>query len=29
MVYFEETNNLGDKVENYYPSRLLGFPAKR
>jgi hypothetical protein len=25
MVHFEETNNLGDKVENYYPSRLLGF----
>jgi hypothetical protein len=22
---FEKTNNLGDKVENYYPSRLLGF----
>ncbi len=25
MVHFEETNNLGDKVENYYTSRLLGF----
>jgi hypothetical protein len=25
MVHFEETNNLGDKVESYYPSRLLGF----
>ncbi len=25
MVCFEETNNLGDKVENYYPLRLLGF----
>ncbi len=25
MVHFEETNNLSDKVENYYPSRLLGF----
>ncbi len=25
MVYFEETNNLGEIVENYYPSRLLGF----
>jgi hypothetical protein len=25
MVHFEESNNLGDKVENYYPSRLLGF----
>ncbi len=25
MVHFEETNNLGHKVENYYPSRLLGF----
>ncbi len=25
MVHFEETNNLGDKVEDYYPSRLLGF----
>ncbi len=25
MVHFEETNNLGDEVENYYPSRLLGF----
>jgi hypothetical protein len=25
MVHFEETNILGDKVENYYPSRLLGF----
>jgi hypothetical protein len=25
MVHLEETNNLGDKVENYYPSRLLGF----
>ncbi len=25
MVYFEETNNLGRKVENYYLSRLLGF----
>ncbi len=24
MVHFEETNNLGHKVENYYPSRLLG-----
>jgi hypothetical protein len=22
---FEETNNLGEIVENYYPSRLLGF----
>jgi hypothetical protein len=27
MVHFEETNNLGDKVEKYYPSRLLGFIA--
>jgi hypothetical protein len=25
MVHFERTNNLGDIVENYYPSRLLGF----
>jgi hypothetical protein len=25
MVHFEETNNLGEKVENYYPLRLLGF----
>jgi hypothetical protein len=25
MVHFEETNNLGHKVKNYYPSRLLGF----
>jgi hypothetical protein len=25
MVHFEETNNLGDKVENYYLSKLLGF----
>ena len=25
MVHFEETNNLGEIVENYYPSRLLGF----
>jgi hypothetical protein len=25
MVHFEETNNLEDIVENYYPSRLLGF----
>ena len=25
MVHFEETNILGDKVENYYPSGLLGF----
>ncbi len=25
MVHFKETNNLGDKVENYYLSRLLGF----
>jgi hypothetical protein len=25
MVYFEETNNLGGIVENYYPSRLLEF----
>jgi hypothetical protein len=25
MVHFEETNNLGHKVENYYPSKLLGF----
>jgi hypothetical protein len=25
MVCFEETNNLGDKVENYYPLRLLEF----
>jgi hypothetical protein len=25
MVHFEETNNLGDIVENYYPSRLLRF----
>jgi hypothetical protein len=24
MVHFEETNNLGDIVENYYPCRLLG-----
>jgi hypothetical protein len=25
MVHFEETNYLGEIVENYYPSRLLGF----
>ncbi len=25
MVHFEETNNLGEIVENYYLSRLLGF----
>ncbi len=25
MVYFEETNNLGDILENCYPSRLLGY----
>ncbi len=25
MVHFEETNNLGEIVENYYPSRSLGF----
>jgi hypothetical protein len=25
MVNFEETNNLSDQVEHYYPSRLLGF----
>ncbi len=25
MVHFEETNNLGDIMENYCPSRLLGF----
>ena len=25
MVHFEETNNPGEFVENYYPSRLLGF----
>jgi hypothetical protein len=25
MVHFEETNNLGDEVEKYYPSRLLGY----
>jgi hypothetical protein len=25
MVCFEETNNLGDIVEDCYPSRLLGF----
>jgi hypothetical protein len=25
MVHFEETNNLGEIMENYYPSRLLGF----
>jgi hypothetical protein len=25
MVHFQETNNLGHKVENYYLSRLLGF----
>jgi hypothetical protein len=25
MVHFEVTNNLGHKVENYYPLRLLGF----
>jgi hypothetical protein len=24
-VHFEETNNLGNLVENYYPSTLLGF----
>jgi hypothetical protein len=28
MVHFEETNNLGEIVENYYPSRLLGFITK-
>jgi hypothetical protein len=27
MVHFEETNNLGDIVENYHLSRLLGFIA--
>ncbi len=25
MVHFEETNSLGCKVENHYPSRLFGF----
>ncbi len=25
MVHFEETNNLGEIMENHYPSRLLGF----
>ncbi len=25
MVHFEETNDLGKIVENYYLSRLLGF----
>jgi hypothetical protein len=25
LVHFEETNNLGEIVENYYSSRLLGF----
>ncbi len=25
MVHSEETNNLGEIKENYYPSRLLGF----
>jgi hypothetical protein len=25
MVHFEETNNLGEIMEYYYPSRLLGF----
>jgi hypothetical protein len=25
MVHLEETNNLGEIVENYYPSRLFGF----
>ncbi len=25
MVHFEETDNLGHKLENYYPLRLLGF----
>jgi hypothetical protein len=25
MVHFEEKHNLGEIVENYYPSRLLGF----
>ncbi len=25
MVHFDEINNLDDKVENYYSSRLLGF----
>ncbi len=25
IVHFEEANNLGHKVENYYRSRLLGF----
>jgi hypothetical protein len=25
MVHFEETNNLGEIVENYDPSKLLGF----
>ncbi len=25
MVHFEETNNIGDVIETYYPSKLLGF----
>jgi hypothetical protein len=25
MVHFEETNNIGDVIETYFPSKLLGF----
>jgi hypothetical protein len=25
MVHFEEANNIGDVIETYYPSKLLGF----
>ncbi len=28
MVHFEETNNIGDVIETYYPSKLLGFITK-
>ena len=29
MGHFEELNNHGDIVENYYPTRLLGFIAAK
>ncbi len=25
MVHFEETNNIGDVIETFYTSKLLGF----
>ena len=25
MVHYEETNQAGDNIETYYPSKLLGF----